>query len=186
MKKNKVISYKATRKVAVTRAVFSRSCNGGGSKHYWSSIISTMLQSKLKSLHHFQLLIIIRSETLGLTTRSLKFYKENVRLLHRPSWENTLVCDCVCVCEWVSERWVSWPVVDACIPARTGREEIPRSRLQARAGGGWGRGGTVRCNKSRHMLGPVHTSPQSQRGNTLPWCSGHSGDKQCIQDEVDI
>lgn len=58
-------------------------------------------------------------------------------------------CMCVCVCV---KRWVSGLVVDACIPARTGREEIPRSRLQARAGGGWGRGGTVRCSKSRHML----------------------------------
>lgn len=37
-----------------------------------------------------------------------------------------------------------------------------------------------------HARTSTHKTPPSQRINTPPRCSGHSGDEQCIQDKVDI
>lgn len=49
-------------------------------------------------------------------------------------------------CEGLSNSGISEKVAYLWIPARTGREETPRGRLQSRAGWGWGKGGVVRCN----------------------------------------
>lgn len=89
----------------------------------------------------------------------------------------------VCVREWkVSELTGGW-----CMYTSTHREG--RDSKKQAAGQSRGRLRQRRHSQMQQIKTHARTSthkPPSQRGNTLPWCSGHSGDKQCIQDEADI
>lgn len=126
MKKNKVISYKATRKVAVTRAVFSRSCNGGGSKHYWSSIISTMLYTVYYTVKTEKFASLPTSN--NNQEWNFRFDNSELKVLQRKCQTPTqaLVRKHIglwlCMCVWVSEWKVSELTGGWCMYTSTHRE----------------------------------------------------------------